>query len=241
MDRVHKLRSIIEDSNNIVFFGGAGISTESNIPDFRSEKGIYNIKNKYSYPPEVMLSRSFYENNKEVFYDFYRNNMIFKDALPNKAHLALAALEKKGKLKGIITQNIDGLHQKAGSRNVVELHGSVHRNYCTSCNKLYPLDYIISSKGIIPICEDCGSVIKPDVVLYEESLNEEVLDKALNLIKKADVLIIGGTSLIVYPAASLINYYKGNKMILINKENTREDGRADLVFHCSIGEILEQV
>lgn len=241
MDILHKLRNIIDDSDNIVFFGGAGVSTESNIPDFRSDKGIYNTKSKYQYPPEIMLSHTFFKDHTEEFFSFYRDKMIYKNAKPNKAHLALSKLENMGKLKGIITQNIDGLHQMAGSKNVIELHGSIHRNYCISCGKFYPLDYILNNKDIVPICSECGKVIKPDVVLYEESLDMANIENAVRLIKKADVLIIGGTSLVVYPAANMINYYKNNKLVLINKEETSQDGRADLVIHSPIGEVLSQV
>lgn len=241
MDILHRLRNIIEDSDNIVFFGGAGVSTESNIPDFRSDKGIYNTKSKYPYPPEIMLSHTFFKDHTEEFFSFYRDKMIYKNAKPNKAHIALSKLEAMGKLKGIITQNIDGLHQMAGSKNVIELHGSIHRNYCIGCGKSYPLDYILNSKDIVPICSECGKVIKPDVVLYEESLDMANIENAVRLIKKADVLIIGGTSLVVYPAANMVNYYKNNKLVLINKEETSQDGRADLVIHSPIGEVLSQV
>jgi NAD-dependent deacetylase len=241
LDILHRLRNIIEDSDNIVFFGGAGVSTESNIPDFRSDKGIYNTKSKYPYPPEIMLSHTFFKDHTEEFFSFYRDKMIYKNAKPNKAHIALSKLEAMGKLKGIITQNIDGLHQMAGSKNVIELHGSIHRNYCIGCGKSYPLDYILNSKDKVPICSECGKVIKPDVVLYEESLDMANIENAVRLIKKADVLIIGGTSLVVYPAANMVNYYKNNKLVLINKEETSQDGRADLVIHSPIGEVLSQV
>lgn len=237
---IDKLKAIIETSNNIVFFGGAGVSTESSIPDFRSQTGIYKTINNYSYDPEVMLSHSFFINHPEDFFDFYKTKMIYIDAKPNNAHYALAKLEKLGKLKAVITQNIDGLHQAAGSKNVLELHGSVHRNYCTKCGKKYELNYILNSSSLIPRCEECNGVVRPDVVLYEEGLDSNVLEKSLNYIKNADVLIIGGTSLVVYPAAGLIQYYNGNKLILINKSSTPYDNRANLIFHNSISNILDE-
>ena len=213
------LQEIIDSSDNIVFFGGAGVSTESGIPDFRSVDGLYNMK--YDYPPETILSHTFFMNNTEEFYKFYRDKLIVKGVKPNKAHIALAKLEEKGKLKAVITQNIDGLHQMAGSKNVLELHGSTLRNYCMDCGKSYDIDYIESSKGV-PKCE-CGGIIKPDVVLY---------------ISNADVLIIGGTSLNVYPAAGFINYFKGSKLVIINKAATSADKNADLVISEPIGEVL---
>lgn len=234
---IENFKSIIKDSNNIVFFGGAGVSTESNIPDFRSEKGLYNAVSNYGYSPEEMLSRTFFENNTEIFYKYYRENMLYLDAKPNNAHLALAKLEQQGKLKAIITQNIDGLHQLAGSKNVIELHGSVHRNYCRKCKKFYDANYIKDSKGI-PRCE-CGGMIKPDVVLYEESLNYDNIEKAINYIEKANTLIIGGTSLAVYPAASFINYFRGENLILINKTPTSYDKMATLVINEKIGKVLK--
>ncbi|HAQ41929.1 MAG TPA: NAD-dependent protein deacylase [Clostridiales bacterium] len=230
-----KLQKLIQDSDNIVFFGGAGVSTESGIPDFRSVDGLYN--QKYKYPPETMLSNSFFMNNTSEFFDFYKNKMIFLDAKPNMAHIKLAELEKQGKLKAVITQNIDGLHQAAGSKNVLELHGSVQRNYCMKCGKFYDVHSVLQSSGI-PKCS-CGGTIKPDVVLYEEGLNQEVLMKAVEYIKNADVLIIGGTSLVVYPAAGLIDYYRGNKLVLINKSSTSMDRRADIVINDSIGKVFE--
>ncbi|MDD4779541.1 MAG: NAD-dependent protein deacylase [Tissierellia bacterium] len=232
-----ELQEIILSSDNIVFFGGAGVSTESGIPDFRSVDGIYN--QKYKYPPEIMLSYSFFKNNTAEFYDFYRDKMLFLDVLPNKAHFKLAELEKKGKLKAVITQNIDGLHQKAGSRNVLELHGSVHRNYCMECGNSYDVYFIKDSKGI-PKCK-CGGIVKPDVVLYEEGLNEEVLEQSVKYIENADVLIIGGTSLVVYPAAGLINYYRGKKLVLINKSITSLDRKANVVINESIGSVLNEI
>jgi NAD-dependent deacetylase len=234
MQTINKLQDIISKSENIVFFGGAGVSTESGIPDFRSSEGLYN--QKYSYPPEKILSHSFFIKNTKYFYDFYKNKMLFLDALPNKAHKKIAELEKVGKLKAVITQNIDGLHQKAGSKNVVELHGSVHRNYCMKCGKFYDVNTIIESLEI-PTCS-CNGIIKPDVVLYEESLDNDIIDKAINYISNADVLIIGGTSLAVYPAAGLIKYYRGNKLILINKAPTSMDKCANLVINESLGKVL---
>ncbi|WP_097026671.1 NAD-dependent protein deacylase [Clostridium peptidivorans] len=233
-----KLKDIIKNSSNIVFFGGAGVSTESNIPDFRSSQGLYEIKNNYKYSPEVMLSHSFFKGHTEDFFQFYKEKMIYKGAKPNKAHYSLAKLEKLGKLKAVITQNIDGLHQEAGSKNVIELHGSVHRNYCIKCRKFFDLDYIINSNKIIPHCDECGSIVKPDVVLYEESLNMDVINKAISYVRNAEVLIIGGTSLVVYPAASLVQYFNGKHLILINKTTTDYDNRASLVIYDSIGKIL---
>ncbi|NLK65000.1 MAG: NAD-dependent protein deacylase [Tissierellia bacterium] len=230
-----ELKEIISKSNNIVFFGGAGVSTESGIPDFRSVDGLYS--KKYKYPPEMMISHSFFKSKTEEFFDFYINKMIFLDAKPNSAHKKLAELEKEGKVKAVITQNIDGLHQAAGSKNVLELHGSVHRNYCMKCGKFHDVNFIINSKGI-PKC-DCGGIIKPDVVLYEESLKNEVIESAVYYIDQADVLIIGGTSLVVYPAAGLINYFKGSKLVLINKSSTPMDDRADLVINDSLGKVFE--
>lgn len=235
------LESIINSSNNIVFFGGAGVSTESSIPDFRSEAGLYKTKNNFSYPPEVMLSHSFFLSHTEDFFDFYRTKMIYKDAKPNAAHHALANLEKQGKLKAVITQNIDGLHQLAGSTNVFELHGSIHRNYCMKCGKSFSLDYIVDSESIIPKCDSCNGTIKPDVVLYEEALNMNVINKSIEHIKQAEVLIVGGTSLVVYPAAGLIDYFKGKKLILINKSSTTYDSSADIVINDSIGNVLSSV
>ncbi len=237
---LEKLKSIINESNNIVFFGGAGVSTESNIPDFRSNTGLYTTSDNKEYSPEYMLSHGFFKNNTEEFFDFYKTKMIYKDAKPNKAHLALAELEARGKLKAVITQNIDGLHQMAGSKNVLELHGSVLRNYCTKCRKYFDLDYILESPST-PMCDKCGGIVKPDVVLYEEGLDNDVISEALDYIQKADVLIIGGTSLSVYPAASLVEYYRGNKLILINKSETHFDQRALLQFNSSIGQVLSSV
>lgn len=234
MGETDTLKKWIEESNYIVFFGGAGVSTESNIPDFRSTDGLYH--QEYDYPPETILSHSFYMRKPEEFYRFYRNKMLFPDAKPNRAHLALAKLEQEGKLKAVITQNIDGLHQAAGSREVLELHGSVLRNHCTGCGKFYGLDDILKMKGV-PKCE-CGGIIKPDVVLYEEGLDNEVIERAISHIRNADMLIIGGTSLVVYPAAGLIDYYHGNKLVLINKSATSRDSQADLIIGDSIGKVL---
>ena len=230
-----KLKELIERSDNIVFFGGAGVSTESNIPDFRSVDGLYN--QEYDYPPETILSHSFFLHKTEEFYRFYRNKMLFPNAKPNKAHLALAKLEQAGKLKAVITQNIDGLHQAAGNKNVLELHGSVLRNYCMRCHKFYSLSNIMETSGL-PHCE-CGGLIKPDVVLYEEGLDQTVINKSVEAIRNADMLIIGGTSLTVYPAAGLIDYYHGNKLVLINKSATSRDSVADLVISDSIGSVLD--
>jgi NAD-dependent deacetylase len=238
---IEKLKDIIKNSDNIVFFGGAGVSTESKIPDFRSQNGLFKTKNNYSYEPEVLLSHSFFMNHAEDFYDFYKAKMVYRDAEPNKAHLALTELERQGKLKAIITQNIDGLHQKAGSKNVLELHGSIHRNYCMKCRESYNLDYVINSEELVPQCKKCGGIVKPDVVLYEESLDTKVLNRSIEYIHNADVLIIGGTSLVVYPAAGLISYYQGDKLILINKAVTSYDSKASLVFNDSIGKILGSI
>lgn len=234
-----KLVQLIKNSNNIVFLGGAGVSTESNIPDFRSADGLYAAKNEYGYPPETLISRSFFDKNKEVFFDYYKKNLICLDAKPNAAHYALAELEKMGKLKAVVTQNIDGLHQMAGSKTVYELHGSVHRNYCMKCGKFYNAENILSIKGV-PYCE-CGGVIKPDVVLYEEGLDDNIWNGAYNVIKNADMLIVGGTSLVVYPAAGLVGVYKGDKLVLINKSETSYDERASLVISDKIGVVLSHV
>lgn len=228
------LKKWLAESNNIVFFGGAGVSTESNIPDFRSTDGLYN--QQYAYPPETILSHTFYMKKTDEFYRFYRNKMLFPDAEPNRAHKALAKLEAEGKLKAVVTQNIDGLHQKAGSKEVLELHGSVLRNYCQRCGKFHGIDTILHSDGV-PKCE-CGGTIKPDVVLYEEGLDQHTIQKSVYYISHADVLIIGGTSLTVYPAAGLIDYYQGDKLVLINKSVTPMDNKADLVISGPIGEIL---
>ena len=237
MSAEEQLKKWIDESSRIVFFGGAGVSTESSIPDFRGVDGLYN--QQYDYPPETIISHSFYRSNPKEFYRFYKNRMLFPDAKPNRAHLALAKLEADGKLKAVVTQNIDGLHQAAGSKEVLELHGSVHRNYCQRCGKFYDLGELLAldSPDGIPRC-DCGGIIKPDVVLYEESLDQTVLSRAVSYIASADMLIVGGTSLTVYPAAGLIDYYRGNKMVLINRTVTAMDGRADLVISGSIGAVL---
>lgn len=229
-----QLKEWIQESTHIVFFGGAGVSTESGIPDFRSIDGLYS--QHYDYPPEQIISHSFYMKNTEEFYRFYKDRMLFPDAQPGPAHRALAKLEAEGRLKAVITQNIDGLHQAAGSREVLELHGSVHRNYCTRCGEFYDLDYVMKSQGV-PKCS-CGGTIKPDVVLYQEGLDQSVLQRSVDYIRQADMLIIGGTSLVVYPAAGLIDYYKGRKLVLINKSTTARDSAADLVIHDSIGSVL---
>ena len=235
------LETIVKNSTNIVFFGGAGVSTESCIPDFRSAQGLYNVKNDLKFSPEVILSHSFFINHTEEFFKFYKTNMIFTDALPNAAHIALSKLENKNKLKAIITQNIDGLHQMAGSKNVYELHGSIHRNYCMKCNKSFTLKYILASNSIIPICDNCGGIVKPDVVLYEENLDMSILESSIKAIGNADTLIVGGTSLVVYPAANLIKYFNGKNLILINKTPTQYDNQADLVINDSIGKVLSTV
>ena len=232
-----KLKELVDGSDNIVFFGGAGVSTESGIPDFRSTGGLYH--QQWKYPPETILSHTFYESNPEEFFRFYRAKLLAPNARPNAAHRKLAEWERAGKLKGIITQNIDGLHQAAGSRNVLELHGSVHRNYCEKCRKFYDMDFMLHSQGV-PRCT-CGGRVKPDVVLYEEGLDQELLNRAVRLIAEADVLIIGGTSLNVWPAAGLINYYRGGKLVLINKSAVARDVDAGLVITDPIGETLEQL
>lgn len=237
MSKTEQMKAWIEESGNIVFFGGAGVSTESGIPDFRSVDGLYN--QQYDYPPETIISHSFYRRNPEEFYRFYKNKMLFPDAKPNAAHLALAKLEQQGKLKAVITQNIDGLHQAAGSREVLELHGSVHRNYCTQCGKFYNLEDILAL-DVVPHC-GCGGIIKPDVVLYEEGLDQSIMQKAVSYIHNADVLIIGGTSLTVYPAAGLMDYYQGDKLVLINKSVTPMDSRANLIISGKIGEVFSQL
>lgn len=236
-EKWQQLKDWIRASDHIVFFGGAGVSTESGIPDFRSVGGLYS--QEYRYPPETIISHSFYNRNPEEFFRFYKNRMLFPGAKPNEAHLTLARLEEQGKLRAVITQNIDGLHQLAGSREVLELHGSVHRNYCTSCSQFYDLDYIIRSQGV-PRCA-CGGMVKPDVVLYEEGLDSRILERSREYIRNADLLIVGGTSLVVYPAAGLIDYYRGDKLVLINKAATSRDSQADLVISDSIGEVLGAV
>ncbi len=236
-EKIEKLREIIAGSSNIVFFGGAGVSTESGVPDFRSEDGLY--RQKYKFPPEFMLSHTCYERLPEEFFKYYRDKLLVPGIQPNKAHKKLAQWEKEGKLKAVITQNIDGLHQAAGSKNVLELHGSTLRNYCERCGKFYDAEFIMHSEGV-PTCS-CGGRIKPDVVLYEEGLDMDILNRSVRYISEADVLIVGGTSLVVYPAAGLIDYYRGNKLILINKSATSRDSQANLVISGSIGEVLDAV
>jgi len=237
MESLKRLQEWIDRSNNIVFFGGAGVSTESGIPDFRSVDGLYN--QKYDYPPETILSHTFYMRKTEEFYRFYRDKMLCLTAKPNAAHRKLAELEQAGKLKAVVTQNIDGLHQAAGSRKVLELHGSVLRNYCCECGKFFDAQYILDSTGV-PMCE-CGGTIKPDVVLYEEGLDDQVISESVHCIRNADMLIIGGTSLAVYPAAGLIDYYQGDKLVLVNKTPTPRDSMADLVVSGSIGALFDQI
>lgn len=228
------LQSIIDNSRYIVFFGGAGVSTESGIPDFRSTDGLYH--QQYDYPPETILSHTFFMQQTEEFYRFYRNKMLFTDKLPNAAHLALTKMEQSGKLKAIVTQNIDGLHQAAGSKKVFELHGSVHRNYCMDCGKFYGMDYVLNSNGV-PRCE-CGGIVKPDVVLYEEPLNDDVVSGALYHIENADTLIVAGTSLSVYPAAGFLRYFRGENIVLINRDATPLDDKADYISHENVGKVL---
>lgn len=237
MDHIEKLKQIIDNSQRIVFFGGAGVSTESGIPDFRSVDGLYN--QKYKYPPETILSHRFFMTHTQEFYDFYREKIIIKNVLPNKAHYKLAQLEQRGKLTAVITQNIDGLHQMAGSKNVLELHGSIQRNYCMNCDTFYPLSAIENSKDV-PHCQ-CGGIIKPDVVLYEEGLDSEIIAQSVNQIRSADTLIIGGTSLGVYPAAGLLDYFNGQNIVLINRDKTLKDAMATLILRDKIGEVFEQI
>ena len=237
-DTILQLKKLVDESDNIVFFGGAGVSTESGIKDFRSVDGLYH--QKFKYPPETILSHSFYVSHTEEFYEFYRTKMLAPDAQPNAAHKKLAQWEQEGKLKAVITQNIDGLHQAAGSKNVLELHGSILRAYCTKCRTPYPADRMNHCDGV-PHCDKCGGIIRPDIVLYEEMLNEDVLMRAVDCIRKADVLIVGGTSLGVYPAAGLINYYRGSRLVLINKSPVARDLSADLVITDPIAATLEQL
>ena len=237
---VEKLEKIISQSQNIVFFGGAGVSTESGIPDFRSVDGLYH--QKYDYPPETILSHTFWEQNPEEFYRFYRDKLIVKGAKPNAAHLRLAKLEKQGKLKAVVTQNIDGLHQAAGSKTVYELHGSTLRNYCTRCGKFFPVQFIEDAAGFgdgVPRCDECGGIVKPDVVLYEEGLDEETMENAVHAIRGADTLIVGGTSLAVFPAAGLLRYFRGENLVVINKQPTPADAMANLLIHAPIGRTLD--
>ena len=237
MDKIEQLQKIIDESENIVFFGGAGVSTESGIPDFRSQDGLYALK--YAYSPEQIVSHTFFTYHTREFFDFYRDKMLYPDAKPNPAHRFLAELEKSGKLKDVITQNIDGLHQAAGSRNVLELHGSVLRNYCSRCGKFHPVEFVKNANGV-PFCE-CGGIVKPDVVLYEESLDNSIINAAVKAIAEADALIIGGTSLVVYPAAGFVNYFRGKHLVVINKSSTSADKDAELVINDSIGEVFSQI
>lgn len=237
---IRELTDIIRESSNIVFFGGAGVSTESNIPDFRSADGLWNEKLQINFTPEQLVSHTFFVRYPEEFFSFYKEKLVYPDAKPNAAHMALARLEEMGKVKAVVTQNIDGLHQAAGSKVVYELHGSVLRNYCMDCHAFYDEKFILGSEGI-PVCPKCGGRVKPDVVLYEEGLDDKVIRGAVNAISKADTLIIGGTSLVVYPAAGLIDYFNGKNLILINKSKTSADRRADLVIHEAIGEVFTQV
>jgi NAD-dependent deacetylase len=238
--KIKKLTEIIKDSKNIVFFGGAGCSCESGIPDFRSSGGLFNEKLNLTFTPEQLVSHSFYIKYPNEFFNFYKSKLIYPNAKPNGCHIALAKLEELDKLKAIVTQNIDGLHQIAGSKNVFELHGSINRNYCVKCHEFYDLQFILEAKGV-PTCTKCGGTVKPDVVLYEEGLDDSVIRGAVNAITKADTLIVGGTSLVVYPAAGLINYFKGKNLILINKSTTSADNKADLIINDNIGKVFNEV
>ena len=238
-NKIEQLTQILKESNNIVFFGGAGVSTESNIPDFRSSNGLWNEKLKINFTPEQLVSHTFFMKYPEEFFNFYKAKLIYPEAKPNAAHIALAKLEEMGKLKAVVTQNIDGLHQAAGSKVVYELHGSVLRNYCMKCHDFYDEKFILESEGV-PICPKCGGKVKPDVVLYEEGLDNDIINGSVKAISEADTLIIGGTSLIVYPAAALINYFKGKNLVLINKSTTSADSKADLVIHEAIGKVLSE-
>ncbi len=242
MNELEQLTEFIRKSSNIVAFTGAGVSTESNIPDFRSSGGMFEtLKKKYNQPAEVILSHSFFINQPEWFYDFYRNGLIFKDALPNDCHKALSKLEQAGKLKAVITQNIDGLHQAAGSKSVLEIHGTTQRNYCMQCGKKFELDYVMNLTMPVPLCDKCGGIIRPDVVLYEEQLDEELINRSITLISEADMLLIIGTSLVVYPAAGFINYYHGKRLVLINRSGTPYDDKANLVIKKAAGEVMKTV
>lgn len=240
MDDIANLKKLIDSHNNIVFFGGAGVSTESNIPDFRSSNGIFSEKLNKNFTPEELISHTFFHRYPEEFFKFYKDKLIYDKAKPNKAHEALAHLEKIGKLSAVITQNIDGLHQMAGSNNVLELHGSIHRNYCTNCDKFFNLEEFLNLDNIVPHCDNCGSIVKPDVVLYEEALDNIVVSKTIDALSNADLLIIGGTSLVVYPAASFIDYFNGDCVVLINKSNTDYDRKASLKINHAIGQVLSE-
>ena len=237
-DKVKQLKEIVDNTDNLVFFGGAGVSTESGIPDFRSTDGLYNMK--YKYPPETIVSHTFFVRRTEEFYEFYKDKMMALDAKPNKAHYKLAQWAQEGKCRAVVTQNIDGLHQMAGSKKVLELHGSIHRNYCTKCGKFFDAAYVKNSEGV-PRCDACGGLVKPDVVLYEEGLDSQTISDAVYAISHADVLIIGGTSLAVYPAAGMIDYFRGSHLVLINRSSTPRDSQADLVINDSIGEVFGQL
>ncbi len=237
-EKIRRLKEIVDNTDNLVFFGGAGVSTESGIPDFRSTDGLYNMK--YKYPPETIVSHTFFVRRTEEFYEFYKDKMMALDAKPNKAHYKLAQWEQEGKCRAVVTQNIDGLHQMAGSKKVLELHGSIHRNYCTKCGKFFDAAYVKNSEGV-PHCDACGGLVKPDVVLYEESLDSQTISDAVYAISHADVLIIGGTSLAVYPAAGMIDYFRGSHLVLINRSSTPRDSQADLIINDSIGEVFGQL
>ena len=238
-EKWQQLKNWIEESNQIVFFGGAGVSTESGIPDFRSENGIFMTINEYGFSPETILSHSFFMAKPDIFFEYYKKSLLFPDAKPNNAHKALAKLEKEGKLRSVITQNIDDLHQKAGSQRVLELHGTLYKNYCMKCHKTFDLKYVMKDNGVTK-CDVCGGIVRPDVVLYEEGLDDTTVTEAVKDISNADMLIVGGTSLNVYPAAGLIRYYKGNKLVLINKSATQYDKSADLVISDAIGDVLDR-
>ena len=238
MQKIDQLKQLLRTSDNIVFFGGAGVSTESNIPDFRSEQGLYRAQTQYGHPPERMLSHCFLEQNPTAFFQYYLHELLYPEVRPNAAHYALARLEEQGKLKAVITQNIDGLHQLAGSKRVLELHGSVQKNYCMNCGARYGLDFMLTQKGGVPHCPDCGGIVRPDVVLYEEGLDRDTLRAAQKAIHLADLLIVGGTSLVVYPAAGLLQFFRGRNLVLINKGATAYDRQADLLIQDSIGETL---
>ncbi len=241
MDKIDKLRQILKESKNVVFFGGAGMSTESGVPDFRSANGIYSRRLNQEFRPEEMASHSFFVNHTEAFFEFYREHRIFRNIQPNAGHKALAALERRGILKAVVTQNIDGLHQLAGSKTVYELHGSILRWPCVQCGKVYPVDYVLQEENKpVPHCEDCGGIVRPGVVLYEEGLDSDVVEHAVRAISEADTLIVGGTSLVVYPAAGLIDYFEGRHLVLINKSETKADARAELVIRDAIGEVLSK-